>query len=111
MWILGLDDLDSIYPEAAVIKNSSNFIVFGGGTEMGSYEAISRMIGDKTIENKAVSEGKHGASLSKSEQAQRMAKPEWLRTLPKDELVAILGPVAIHGKKPNKFKDGELILL
>lgn len=113
MWMLGMRDLYDIYPSASVIANSSNLIVFGGGTEMSTYEDVSRMVGDKTIANKAFSHSDNGSSQSWSEQALRVIKPDQLRMLPADELVVVASQLSMRLKKTTRIVDrrGEKVLV
>lgn len=104
MWVLGMRDIFDIYPEASVIVNSCNAVIFGGGTEMSTYEDFSRMVGDKTIENPGRSESESGESASLTEQAQRVVKADQLRRLPPDELVAVMGVTSIKAKKPFRIR-------
>ncbi len=103
LWTLGLRDVFEVYPEASVIVNSSNLVIFGGGTEMSTYEDISRMIGEYTIENRGYSQGERGTSESRNEQARRVAKSDELRNMPVGKLVAIMGTVSIKADHPVKI--------
>ncbi|MBZ9674568.1 type IV secretory system conjugative DNA transfer family protein [Mesorhizobium sp. ES1-1] len=103
MWVLGMRDIFDIYPEASVITNSCNAVIFGGGTEMSTYEDFSKAIGEKTIANPARSESDNGSSQSESDQARRVRKADELRRMPTDELAAVMGVTSIQPKKPFKI--------
>lgn len=100
LWFLSMRDVFQTYPNAKTLMNNSDLLVFGGGKEMDYYEDVSRMIGEKTIDNKGRSESSHGASQSSSEQARRVSKADELRRMPFNEMVAVMGSVAVHCRKP-----------
>ncbi|WP_181174569.1 type IV secretory system conjugative DNA transfer family protein [Mesorhizobium sp. B2-3-10] len=103
MWVLGLRDIFDIYPEASVVVNSCNALIFGGGMEMSTYEDFSRRIGDYTIDNPGHSQSEHGESQSASAQARRRQKADELANMPNTKLVAIMGNVSVQPDKPFRI--------
>lgn len=109
MWFLSMRDVFQTYPNAKTLINNCDIFVFGGGKEMDFYEDVSRMIGEKTIENMGFSESDHGESHSRNEQARRVVKADELRRMPFSDMVAVLGSIAVKAQKPFRItKDGRM---
>lgn len=108
LWFLSMRDVFQTYPNAKTLINNSDLIVFGGGKEMDYYEDVSRMIGEKTIDNKGRSESSHGASKSSSEQARRVSKADELRRMASNEMAVVMGSVAVQCFKPFKVIKGKM---
>lgn len=107
LWYLSTRDVFQTFPNAKTLINNSDILIFGGGKEMDAYEDFSRMIGEKTIENRGYSQSKQGESQSASEQARRVIKADELRRLPFYDMAAVLGNNATMCQKPFTIeKDG-----
>lgn len=107
LWYLSSRDVFQTFTNAKTLINNSDILIFGGGKEMDAYEDFSRMIGEKTIENKGYSQSKQGESQSASEQARRVIKADELRRLPFYEMAAVLGNNSVKCQKPFTIgKDG-----
>lgn len=106
MYWLSMTDLMDTYPQAKTLVNNSDLIVFGGGKDMTFYEDVSRLAGEKTIENPGYSESEHGYSESRSEQGQRLVKADALRRMPYEDEVVILDNMAVKARKPFRRKPG-----
>lgn len=100
LWYLSTRDVYQAFPNAKTLVNNSDILIFGGGKEMDAYEDFSRMIGEKTIENRGYSQSRQGESQSASEQARRVVKADELRRMPFYEMVAVLGNNAGKFRKP-----------
>jgi hypothetical protein len=100
LWYLSTRDVYQTFPNAKTLVNNSDILIFGGGKEMDAYEDFSRMIGEKTIENRGYSQSRQGESQSASEQARRVIKADELRRMPFYEMVAVLGNNGVKCLKP-----------
>lgn len=104
---LSMKALRDTYPEAETLWNGCDVVVYGQGKDHQLYKEISGLIGDKTIENRSVSESDESGSRSFTEQARLLIKPEELRQLPYEECVALLGSLTMKGLKPfERTKQG-----
>lgn len=108
LWFLSMRDVFQTYPNAKTLINNCDMLVFGGGKEMDYYEDVSRMIGEKTINNRGYSESNNGKSQSANEQARRVDKDDELRRMAFHEMVAIMGNFAVRLEKPFGVVKGVL---
>ncbi|MFG1413988.1 type IV secretory system conjugative DNA transfer family protein [Xanthobacter sp. VTT E-85241] len=101
---LSKKDLDTTYADDAdTLWNGCDHVVFGGCKDMGTNEAYSRLIGDRTIENQSYNVSDHGQSKGASEMGVRLMKPDQIFRMPKDESLLILGNTAVKAKKAYRI--------
>lgn len=104
---LSKKDLDTTYAEDAdTLWNGCDHIVFGGCKDISTNEAYSKLVGDRTIENRSYNVSDHGQSQGGSEMAVKLIKPEQIFRLPNDECLLILGNLSIKAKKAFQIKNG-----
>jgi type IV secretory pathway TraG/TraD family ATPase VirD4 len=103
MWFLSARDVFDIYPQAKTLINNSDLLIFGGSKEMDFMEDVSRLIGEKTIQNPGFSTSAHGDSQSASEQARRVKKADEIRRMDYYDMIAVLGNLAVECQKPFKL--------
>lgn len=91
-----LSEIYRIYGDFAdSLIGGCELVAFGGSKESRYYKELSGLIGDRTEYSHSESDGK----ISKHETIAPLARPAWLRQLPFDELVGVVGNLNIHAHK------------
>jgi type IV secretory pathway TraG/TraD family ATPase VirD4 len=91
-----LSDIHRIYGEFSdSLISGCELVAFGGAKESKYYRELSDLIGECTEYSHSESEGR----VSKHETVAPLARPAWLRQLPYDELVGVVGNLNIHANK------------
>lgn len=87
------------FPNARTLLTNCDWLLVGGMKDDKLYEEVSRMIGDKTETGTSRSTNAGRKGESEHDFARRLVKPDELRRLSPDELVALLGTLSVKAKK------------
>lgn len=85
--------------DARTLQSNCDWLISGGMKDDKLYDEVSRMIGDYTETGTSTSRNQSGKGESEHDFARRRIKPDELRRLPNDEIVALLGSLSVKMKK------------
>lgn len=98
---VGMEEFKKTYPaDHKTLLNGCDMLVFGGSNDMDLNELATKLAGEFTVQSRNESESASGESKGRSEQPRKLIKPDEIRRMEYEELLAFIDHIVVRGRKP-----------